>query len=139
MVATDMYGKSPYGSGLAFSFRFLIVTFYNLCYILHSTIALLFVHIPFLNERWRHRAATTSEAVLNGGICLGCCSSPRSTSFFMFFQCKEFYSLFGSIFQLGLMFHRNRSTDLHYLVSVSYGRLLEGITEQNLFNILHNQ
>ena len=57
IFATDMYGKSPHGSGytelresttfLPFLFSFLITNFYNFCYILLSPIVLTFAEILF--------------------------------------------------------------------------------------------
>ena len=58
MIATDIYGESPYGSGytelresmtfLIFLFSFLIINFYNFSYIFTlSTIVLPFAEILF--------------------------------------------------------------------------------------------
>ena len=50
MVSTDMYGKSPYGSGymeLRENMTFLIINFYNFDIFLLSTIVLSFAEILF--------------------------------------------------------------------------------------------
>ena len=133
MVATDMYGKSPYGSTytklrkratiLPLLFRFLIITFYSFCYfftlyrrsatfwdfilrlICLDLCAIFFfvsVIILFGFRWWSYGTAGASgarllEKVINGfhslpfviwGFCLGCCSSRRFTSSFIFFHCK---------------------------------------------------
>ena len=134
MVATDMYGKSPYGSAytelresmtfLPFSFNFLIINFHNFSYIfaLHhysaicwdfilrlicfdTCIIFLFYFLCCYTFHWRQWSIWNCCNVWKGafydyylripvivlcnrGICLGCVSSPRSTSSYIFFQCK---------------------------------------------------